>query len=77
MPSQTPLCYVKTIQPVQLTGATLRSKQQCGSYQLLQRGELLWKVTQSRPVQFEPSQATHAFDMLGEISSLKVTEDRK
>ena len=41
------------------------------SHQLLQRGQLLWEVTQSRPVQFQPSQAAHALDVLGEVSALE------
>lgn len=40
------------------------------SHQLLQRGKLLWEVTQSCPVQFQPSQAAHTLNVLWEVSTL-------
>lgn len=41
------------------------------SHQLLQRGQLLWEVTQSCPVQFQPSQAAHTLDVLWEVPTLR------
>lgn len=46
------------------------NKQAWMSHQLLQRGQLLWEVAQSCPVELQPSQAAHRLDMLREISTL-------
>lgn len=46
------------------------------SHQLLQRGQLLWEVTQSCPVQFQPSQAAHTLNVLWEVSTLSETTQK-
>lgn len=51
--------------------------QQSKSHQLLQRGQLLWEVAQSCPVELQPSQTAHTLDMFWEVPPLyRQTQDR-